>query len=202
MSKPSELPSETDGTDTDLDADPPFSPTPVRFGRLALWIASASAMTIGVVGTVAYGVWFNQDQHAYAEAMEHARQTLWLAAPAPAADPVTAPAAQQTASSTTSHYLVVPVAPARPVALVSADLNGPGSSGQLDSRAARADSAAPKLAVIRPVRASCSTSVERRRPAPRVKTNSNLFTRMGSFFHRVSYRQHGTESQRDIYAHP
>lgn len=189
MSNRNQLPSETDGTDTDPDADPSFPPTPVRFGRLALWIASASALTIGVMGTVAYGVWFNQDQHAYAEAMEHARQTLWLAAPA----------VQQTASS---DNIAAPVAPARPVALASADLNDPVSSAQLDSRAAPPNSAAPKLVVIRPVRASCSTSVERRRPAPRVKTSGNLFTRMGSFFHRVSYRQHGTESQRDIYAHP
>ncbi len=202
MSNRNQLPSETDGTDTDPDADPSFPPTPVRFGRLALWIASASALTIGVMGTVAYGVWFNQDQHAYAEAMEHARQTLWLAAPAPApaaAEPVTAPTVQQTALS---DNIAAPVAPARPVALASADLNDPVSSAQLDSRAAPPNSAAPKLVVIRPVRASCSTSVERRRPAPRVKTSGNLFTRMGSFFHRVSYRQHGTESQRDIYAHP
>jgi hypothetical protein len=199
MFNPSESPSETDGTDTDRDADPSLAPTPVRFGRLALWIASASALTMGVMGTVAYGVWFNQDQRAYAEAMEHARQTLWLAAPVPAAEAMTAPAVQQTASS---DKVAGPMAPARPVALASADLHGPVSSAQLDSRAARTDPTTSKLAVTRPVRASCSTSVERRRPAPRVKTNSNLFARMGSFFHRVSYRQHGNESQRDIYAHP
>ncbi|MDB5830612.1 MAG: hypothetical protein JWR14_442 [Caballeronia sp.] len=195
MSNPTELPSETDGTDTDPDADPAFARTPVRFGRLALWVASASALTIGVMGTVAYGVWFNQDQHVYAEAMEHARQTLWLAAPAP--EPISA--VQQTASS---DDVAAPVAPARPVALASADLNGPVPSAQSDPRAAPADSAAPKLAVTRPVRASCSATVERRRPVPRVKPNGNVFTRVGSFFHRVSYRQHGTESQRDIYAHP
>jgi hypothetical protein len=195
MSNPTELPSETDGIDTDPDADPAFARTPVRFGRLALWVASASALTIGVMGTVAYGVWFNQDQHVYAEAMEHARQTLWLAAPAP--EPISA--VQQTASS---DDVAAPVAPARPVALASADLNGPVPSAQSDPRAAPADSAAPKLAVTRPVRASCSATVERRRPVPRVKPNGNVFTRVGSFFHRVSYRQHGTESQRDIYAHP
>lgn len=31
---------------------------------------------------------------------------------------------------------------------------------------------------------------------------SSLFARMGSFFRRVSYRQHGTGSQQDIYSHP
>jgi hypothetical protein len=43
------------------------------------------------MGTLAYGVWFNQDQRVYAEAMEHARQTLWLAAPVPVPVPVPVP---------------------------------------------------------------------------------------------------------------
>ncbi|SOE95298.1 hypothetical protein SAMN05414139_08164 [Burkholderia sp. D7] len=203
MSKHTELPSETDGSETDfnLDADPALARTPIRFGRLALWIASASALTIGVMGTVAYGVWFNQDQHAYAEAMEHARQTLWLAAPAPAPEP--ALAAQQVASS---DYVEAPapVPPSRAVAIASAsaDMNAPVSSTQLDRRASLSDSAAPKLAVTHHVRGSCTASEEHHRPVSRVKSNGDVFTRMGSFFHRVSYRQHGTESQRDIYAHP
>lgn len=201
MSKPPELPSETDGTDADLnldaDADPAFARTPVRFGRLALWVASASALTVGIMGTVAYGVWFNQDQHAYAEAMEHARQTLWLGAvPAPA--PI--PAVQPTVSS---GEVAAPLAPPpRLVTVASADLNAPAPSTQFDRRGEPSDSAAPKLAVTRPLRANCSASVEHRRPVSRVKSNGNVFTRVGSFFHRVSYRQHGTESQRDIYAHP
>jgi len=201
MSKHTDLPSDTDGTDTDfaLDADPAFARSPVRFGRLALWVASASALAIGIMGTVAYGVWFNQDQHAYAEAMEHARQTLWLAAPAPAPAPEPTPVVQQTASS---GYVEAPLAPSHPVTVASADLNAPVPSTQFNRRAAPSDSAVPKLAVIRPTRANCSASVERHRPVSRVKSNGNLFTRVGSFFHRVSYRQHGTESQRDIYAHP
>jgi hypothetical protein len=199
MSKHTESPSETDGTDTDFnpDADPAFARTPVRFGRLALWVASASALAVGIMGTVAYGVWFNQDQHAYAEAMEHARQTLWLAAPMPAPDPT--PVVQPTASS---GYVAAPLASARPVTVASADLNAPAPSAQFNRRVAPSGSAVPKLAVTRPLRASCPASVERRRPVSRVKSNGNLFTRVGSFFHRVSYRQHGTESQRDIYARP
>ena len=203
MSKHTDLPSETDGTDTDFnpDTDPAFARTPVRFGRLALWIASASALAIGITGTVAYGVWFNQDQHAYAEAMEHARQTLWLAAatsaPAPAPEPT--PVVQPTASS---GYVAAALIPARPVTVASVDLDAAVPSTQFNRRAAPSDSAAPKLAVTRPPRATCSASVQRHRPVSRVKSNSNLFTRVGSFFHRVSYQQHGTESQRDIYAHP
>ena len=205
MSKHTELPSETDGSETDfnLDAEPALARTPIRFGRLALWIASASALTIGVMGTVAYGVWFNQDQHAYAEAMEHARQTLWLAAPVPAPAPEPAQAAQQVASS---EYVEapapVPAPPSRAVAIANADLNAPVSSTQLDRAVSLSDSAAPKLAVTHHVRGSCTANEEHRRPVSRVKSNGALFTRMGSFFHRVSYRQHGTESQRDIYAHP
>jgi hypothetical protein len=204
MSKHTDLPSETDGTDTDFnpDADPAFARTPVRFGRLALWIASASALAIGIMGTVAYGVWFNQDQHAYAEAMEHARQTLWLAAaapPAPAPAPEPTPVVQPTASS---GYVAAPLVPARPITVASADLNAPVPSTQFNRRAAPSDPAVPKLAVTRSPRATCSASVERHRPVSRVRSNGNLFTRVGSFFHRVSYRQHGTESQRDIYARP
>src|SRR6266702_7921395 len=82
MSKDTELQPDADRRDADFnpDADPAPAATPVRFGRLALWVASASALAVGVVGTVAYGVWFNQDQHAYTEAMENARQTLWITA--------------------------------------------------------------------------------------------------------------------------
>lgn len=56
--------------------------TPLRFGRLALWMASASALGIGVLGTVAYSMWFNHDQRVYAEAMASARQTLGVDQPA------------------------------------------------------------------------------------------------------------------------
>ncbi|SAK60186.1 hypothetical protein AWB78_01880 [Caballeronia calidae] len=55
---------------------------PQRFGRLALWMASASALGIGVLGTVAYGMWFNHDQRVYAEAMASARRTLGIDQPA------------------------------------------------------------------------------------------------------------------------
>lgn len=78
-----ELPkSVVDGPDAGFDAGSPPSatPPPVRFGRLALCVAAASALTLGVVGTIAYGVWFNHDQQAYAAAMTGARQALGTAA--------------------------------------------------------------------------------------------------------------------------
>ncbi|WP_025597583.1 hypothetical protein [Burkholderia sp. WSM2230] len=70
----------------DDDADPDRATalaagvTP-RFGRLALCVAAASALAFGVVGTVAYGVWFNSDQQTYAEAIARARQALRMPAP-------------------------------------------------------------------------------------------------------------------------
>ncbi|WP_277033843.1 hypothetical protein [Caballeronia mineralivorans] len=168
MSKHTESQSDADRPDADfnLDANPAPAATPVRFGRLALWVASASALAVGVVGTVAYGVWFNQDQRAYAQAMENARQTLWITASTSAAQP-----------TSSSGY------------------------GDLSSAPPR-DISAPKLATTRPDRASCSANLDRHRPTSRAKSNSGLFTRVGSFFHRVSYRQRGTEGQRDIYSRP
>jgi hypothetical protein len=195
MSKHTELPSDTDGPDIDfdLDVDPVPAASPVRFGRLALWVASASALAVGVMGTVAYGVWFNEDQHIYAEAMENARQTLWITAS-------TSPT-QQTSPS--DHDALSSSPPARGTTVVSIDLAAPASSARSNHRKAPSpDSAAPKLVTGRPDRASCAASPDRRRPVSRVKSNGNLFTRVGSFFHRVSYRQHGTESQRDIYSRP
>jgi hypothetical protein len=77
------------------------------------------------------------------------------------------------------------------------------SSGYGDlSSAPPRDISAPKLATTRPDRASCSANLDRHRPTSRAKSNSGLFTRVGSFFHRVSYRQRGTEGQRDIYSRP
>ena len=194
MSKPTELPSDTDGPDIDFDpdVDPVPAASPMRFGRLTLWVASASALTVGVAGTVAYGVWFNQDQHAYAEAMENARQTLWITAPTSAA--------KQTSPS--DHVAISSSPPAHGTTVASIDLAAPVSSPRFKHPAAPSpDSAAPKLGTGRPGRVSCSATQDRRRPALRVKSNGNLFTRVGSFFHRVSYRQHGTDSQRDIYSH-
>ncbi len=194
MSKHTESQSDADRPDADfnLDANPAPAATPVRFGRLALWVASASALAVGVVGTVAYGVWFSQDQRAYAEAMENARQTLWITASTSAAQPTSSSGYGDLSSSTP------------PTAAVSSvDPNAPVFSTQFDRRAAPPrDVVAPKLATTRPDRASCSANLDHHRPTLRAKSNSGLFTRVGSFFHRVSYRQRGTEGQRDIYSRP
>lgn len=194
MSKDTELQPDADRRDADFnpDADPAPAATPVRFGRLALWVASASALAVGVVGTVAYGIWFNQDQHAYTEAMENARQTLWITASTPTAQPTSSSGYGDLSSSAPSA-----------TAVSSVDLNTPVFSSQLERHATPSrDTTAPKLAATRPDRAGCSASLDRHRPVSRAKSNNSVFTRVGSFFHRVSYRQRGTESRRDIYSHP
>ncbi|OAJ54223.1 hypothetical protein A6V36_17060 [Paraburkholderia ginsengiterrae] len=66
------------------DGVAPAAGPPPRFGRLALCVAAMSALAIGVMGTVAYGVWFNHDQQAYAAAIVGARQALGTSASATA----------------------------------------------------------------------------------------------------------------------
>jgi hypothetical protein len=41
-------------------------------------MAAAGALAFGVLGTVAYGVWFNHDQQAYAEAIAGVREALGM----------------------------------------------------------------------------------------------------------------------------
>ncbi|MCC8400365.1 hypothetical protein LJ655_00410 [Paraburkholderia sp. MMS20-SJTN17] len=70
--------SAADGRHSGFDRDGPVESgaSPPRFGRLALCLAAAGALTFGVVGTVAYGVWFNEDQQTYTEAIAGAREAL------------------------------------------------------------------------------------------------------------------------------
>ena len=70
--------SAADGRYSGFDRDGPDEPgePPPRFGRLALCLAAAGALTFGVMGTVAYGVWFNEDQQTYADAIAGAREAL------------------------------------------------------------------------------------------------------------------------------
>jgi hypothetical protein len=258
----------------DDEAEPGFAPPPARFGRLALWIASTSALTVGVLATVAYGVWFDQDQRAYAKAMAAAQQTLSSGvgvvstqqtlsagtASVPAQQALSVGAAvvpeQQTLSTgaavvpvqqaLSTGEAIVPVqqalstsaaavpeqltlsaseaavprqqtawsghvAPAPPPsapptatadAAAAADLSTPTPPAQSDSTdPAQSESFAPHSSIGQPVMASHGVKQDRHRPGPRPKPNNGLFTRMHSLFHRVSYRQHGNGSQRDLYAH-
>jgi hypothetical protein len=195
MSKHTESRSDdADASDIDLnhEADPTLLVSPVRFGRLALWIASASGLAVGVMGTVAYGVWFNQDQNTYAQAMARARQTLSITE--------SISATQRTSSA---GQVGLSASPPDVASIASVDANKAESPMGSDHPAVRsADATAPKLLPARVARASCPVAQERRRPPPRVKPSGGLFARVGSFFHRVGYRQHDNQNQRDVYSHP
>lgn len=198
---------------------------PVRFGRLALCVATASALAVGVVGTVAYGVWFNHDQQKYADAIAGARQALGTAAStvagraaaesiappgritasmqataaAPATEeagekqaswsgPVTRPPALAPALSQTVAADPTQGASSVPAVLHATPPSNPGAQQFGGGRSGKT------AHLAQPDRRSASTANTRHK--------SSLFARMGSFFRRVSYRQHGTGSQQDLYSHP
>lgn len=270
---------ESPDTGFDAGAEPAAAAPPVRFGRLVLCVATASALAFGVVGTVAYGVWFNHDQQAYADAMARARQALGTAASAAAgpalaksiapprsatfaATPRSATAAAAAegtaggmqapsvkavttgaqvtavASATTGTQATVnPPATARMQAAAAApdgeeggklaSWSGPvtrlpahtvsqtggadattaglaASSTPAAQRAAPPSNSAPQqLASGRPGRNARLAQQDRRAAsAANAKHKDSLFARMGSFFRRVSYRQHDNGSRQDIYSHP
>ncbi|WCM24726.1 hypothetical protein NDK50_28475 [Paraburkholderia bryophila] len=224
---------------------------PPRFGRLAMGVATAGALALGVMGTVAYGVWFNHDQQAYAEAIAGARQALGASAPAAgggAPGTLTANAARANSATQNAANAAAAVPSARNPATVVPTAGGTSSEAQAEqggrlaswsgevARPATSDpqlagatdvapgaspsssssaagrratvAAAPptlQLTAARPARDPRSTDARAASPSERHAANTrpkSLFARMGQFFHRVSYRQHGNASQQDIYSHP
>jgi hypothetical protein len=84
MANHSDFPySKADGREAEFEDGDPYGAdvSPAGFGRLALCMAAAAALACGVLGTVAYSVWFNHDQQAYAEAIATARQALRIRGP-------------------------------------------------------------------------------------------------------------------------
>ena len=169
--------------DPNPDADAVPAVRPARFGPLVLWAMSASAFTVGVLGTVAYGVWVNHDQYAYAEAMASARQALWL---------IGSTSSTQTSSS--AHLALSLSPPARETTVAKTDLAMPESSARVDHRAAPSpDSAVPPRAIGRLNRVSRFATHDRRYPASRIKPNGNPSARKDSLF---SYRKLSATWQR------
>jgi hypothetical protein len=191
---------------------------PLRFGRLALWMASATALGIGVLGTVAYSMWFTHDQRVYAEAMTSARRTLGIEQPALANTQSggMVEAAPATTVVSPSGYAAQPIETATLAGTTpppdtmppSADL---AVSTDAEDPAATVTSAAPSVPVAattpaaqvaqvaqvaqRKVSANASSAAPAhtvhtaRRHVVRAKPDTGLFARMGAFFHRVSYQQ-------------
>ncbi|MDR5757193.1 hypothetical protein [Caballeronia sp. LZ035] len=146
----------------DFGDEPSPVRAPLRFGRLALWMASASALGIGVLGTVGYGMWFNHDQRVYAEAMASARKTLGIEQPVIAAQtqsagvveaPGTAPAVYvgNTSGDTSANVTATPLDTAAPsmeapttVAAADDDDNSQDVAGTAELATATALAAAPR----------------------------------------------------------
>jgi hypothetical protein len=249
MFNDTELPkSSLDGPDIGSQTDDQApAAAPPRFGRLAMCVGAASALVIGVMGTVAYGVWFNHDQQAYADAMVDARKALGGAAPATTAVMAkTASVAALPAATTFAKSAGPSSAPAQTGATAAPALPASGKleeggrlaswSGQVTRSAAppaqraavaKARSAAPaepapfavsgrrtanaanaanpstqQLASARPGKDGRAAPQERRTASANSKHKGSLFARIGLFFRRVNYRQHGNGSRQDIYSHP
>ncbi|MFM0391719.1 hypothetical protein [Paraburkholderia phytofirmans] len=217
----------------------PIPAMPPRFGRLAMCVAAASALAIGVMGTVAYGVWFNQDQQTYANAMAGARQALGNGAsasgavvantaavptlPVAAARP-NAPQASLT-SSTSNADATTAAAPAasdpeaggqlaswygevKPTTVqanavaVSAPVTPAPAATSARRPASAANPPTQQLVASRAGKDGRAAPQERRGAAETARHKDTLFARMGLFFRRVNYRQHGNSNRQDIYSHP
>ncbi|CAB3787747.1 hypothetical protein LMG28614_02562 [Paraburkholderia ultramafica] len=147
MANDTDLPqSEPDGPDPgSVEADGLYetNASPPRFGRLVLCVSAAGALAFGVVGTVAYGVWFNHDQQAYAEAMTGARQALGVPAAASGAA-----AASMAAKSAASTRPPVPAAAPRTAATTTAPAPAPApaTTGTVVTAAPANAAPAPRVA--------------------------------------------------------
>jgi hypothetical protein len=199
----------------EIDVDTASPRTPMRFGRLALWMASASALGIGVLGTVAYSMWFTHDQRVYAEAMSSARKTLGIEQPAlsasaqtqsagvvePAMSASTAPPVDTTrlADNAPSNDVIESASPN--LADTAATKTQGGEAPQTQA------AAAPRKATNRASRPNSpqtyqTAQVPRRRAAHDNKAEPGLFARVGAFFHRVSYQRNVPSRQREEYSRP
>jgi hypothetical protein len=224
----------------------PFQPA--RFGRFAICVAAASALALGVVGTVAYGVWFNRDQQSYVDAIAAARQALRAPASSPLeavqaksaalssgagsagsasswspdasaasqqtgagrgqegeqggrqavwSGEVTASSPDATANNTTGEGATAQSGPAQ-----NARSPQPALAARPSRRVASADSTAQQTAAAHSSKEARSAPQDRRTAAANARRKDTLFARVSHFFRRVSYRQHGSANQQDLYSHP
>jgi hypothetical protein len=173
----------------------PAGPRPAaprrQFGRLTLWMASASALTAGVMGTVAYGAWFGDDQRAYAEAVSSARMALRSVGP---------PSPMQ---SSVQYGRVTPASPPAVEIAGTDPAATDAAAAPAQRREPAPDAAAPQRAAAHPERANCPIPPPpRRHPPVRPKPSGGAFGGVSAFFRRTSYPQHGPGRERDIYARP
>ena len=202
----------------DYDDDSDAFAAPARFGRLALWMASASALALGVAGTVAYSVWFSHDQRTYVEALATARVALGMTQASVASGEAFAGGSVQPATGVPPEALastniestepaptstpLLAIAPAVPASasVATTSVSAAPASAPGVNRAHRG--ASTQLAAAHTGRAGTQNQTGHRRPPHQARPDEGLFARMGAFFHRVSYRQHGNTGQREEYSRP
>ncbi|MDR5878101.1 hypothetical protein [Caballeronia sp. LZ032] len=130
----------------DFGDEPSPVRAPLRFGRLALWMASASALGIGVLGTVGYGMWFNHDQRVYAEAMASARKTLGIEQPVIAAQTQSAGVVEATGTAPAVYVGNTSGAASANVTATPLDTASPSTDAPTTLAAATADDPAQDAA--------------------------------------------------------
>ena len=125
--------------------------SPARGRRLALWVASASALAVGVIGIVAYGDRFDYD-HALG---------------------IIGPTSLAQHSSWSGHVALPSSPPARGTAVASAEFTPPVSSAPSDHRAGPTpDSAAPQSVTRGPGQASYAATQNRRHSVPHARATA------------------------------
>jgi hypothetical protein len=201
MSKHAELPEPNAENSADVNRVP--RAPHAQYGRFALWVASASSLAIGVAGAVAYGIWFNHDQHAYVDAITSARQAL---GPSGRASPTQTTAwAGQVAQTPT---LSASGTPGAETGLDESAL----SMQSAPQGAAPQDSDTSQIAAVRPSQGQAQAQAQGRCSAARNRSEStshskskpirNPFIRIATWFHRGNYRHHGTRKQPDNFSRP
>jgi hypothetical protein len=165
---------------------------------LLLWLMTSIGVGVGVVGTAVYVAWFGHDLLAYENAIRSARERLTLVDDT--AVPLSMPAldsVQRTAPVTpifvTRGADALTFPPAQPLFNVSQNTAEPAH----DTCAATAN-LPPANNPITPVATSATL---RQRPVVQSRPPT-LFSRLGSAFHRVNYRHHGTGFDQTPYSHP
>lgn len=161
-----------------------------RYGRFALWIASASSLAVGVVGTVGYGVWFHHDQGVYVDALASARQALGPTDPASAAP-------------TAVRAGTVTQAPAVDTAEAGDSTSAQPASADQPPAAVSRDSAQSPVVSPSPTQASRASAQARTGSAnSHSKASRSPFMRIAWFFHHAGSRRHGSRTRSEIYTRP
>jgi hypothetical protein len=164
---------------------------------LLLWLMTSIGVGVGVVGTAVYVAWFGHDLLTYENAIRSARERLTLVDDAV---PLSVPASNKVLRTMPGMpFLAIGSAdaltfpPAQPLFNVSQNTAEPAH----DTCVATAN-LPPANSPITPVPTSAAL---RQRPVVQSRPPT-LFARLGSAFHRVNYRHHGTGFDQTPYSHP